>query len=239
MNVIAPDDRKAWTVAGAVALAGHVGLAALVLAWSREPAPVAPEPVVLIELPALPVAEVPAPAALPEAQSQPQEPAPQTPTTPIDVPPARMAVPSSAVTLPPPAPVPPPRAAMPAAVAPSAPPSVPAAAAASPATAADPRAKKQEADYFALISAHLNRRKTYPAEAKQARQQGVVTVRFTVDRNGSVSGASIKRSSGHEILDRATLDLLQRVAPLPRMPSTMQRDSVSLSLPIDYSLRTN
>jgi len=103
----------------------------------------------------------------------------------------------------------------------------------------DRHAKRQEADYFALVSAHLNRRKVYPAEARQARQQGVVTVRFTVDRNGSVSNAAIKRGSGHEVLDRATLDLLQRVAPLPRMPASMARDSVTLSLPIDYSLRTS
>ena len=66
-----------------------------------------------------------------------------------------------------------------------------------------------------------------------------MTVRFTVDRNGNVSGVSIKRSSGHELLDTATLELLQRVAPLPRMPTSMQRDSVTLSLPIDYSLRTS
>jgi protein TonB len=103
----------------------------------------------------------------------------------------------------------------------------------------DPRARQQEQNYFAMVSAHLNRRKVYPAEARQARQQGVVTVRFTVDRSGNVSGASIKRSSGHEVLDRATLELLGRVAPLPRMPASMQKDSVTLSLPIDYSLRTS
>ena len=103
----------------------------------------------------------------------------------------------------------------------------------------DPKARQQEADYFALVSAHLNRRKQYPVEARKARQQGVVTVRFTVDRNGNVSNTSIKRGSGHDLLDRATLDLLLRVAPLPRMPASMQRESVTLSLPIDYSLRTS
>jgi periplasmic protein TonB len=95
-----------------------------------------------------------------------------------------------------------------------------------------------EADYFSLISAHLNRRKTYPTDAKKARQEGVVVIRFTVDRGGNISGASIKRGSGHALLDQATLQLLQRVAPLPRMPASMPRDSVTLSLPIDYSLRT-
>jgi protein TonB len=118
---------------------------------------------------------------------------------------------------------------------------VPAPAIASPAPAAtaDPRARKQEADYFALLSAHLNRRKTYPVEARRAREQGVVTVRFTVDRDGNVSDVTLKRGSGHAILDEETLALVQRVAPMPRMPATMQRERLTLSLPIEYSLRTN
>lgn len=90
-----------------------------------------------------------------------------------------------------------------------------------------------------MVAAHLQRKKSYPTEAKKARQQGVVTVRFTVARDGSVSAIGIKKSSGHELLDTATLELLRRVAPLPRMPDSMERDSVTLSLPIDYSLRTD
>ena len=171
----------------------------------------------------------------PQAQAQPA-------TPPIAIPPVRAPLPINPVTLPPPAPVRQPVASpapAPAAATPA--PAIPARSSAAPSVTpgTNPRARQQEADYFSLVSAHLNRRKTYPVEARQARQQGVVTVRFTVDRNGGVSGTSIKRSSGHDVLDQATLALLQRVAPLPRMPATMQRDSVTLSLPIDYTLRTN
>lgn len=247
MNVLSlslsADDRRHWSVAGAVALAVHFGAAALVLAWVRPAEVPLPEPVVLVELPPE-AAAAPAVAAQQAAeQPQPDVVPPQSLVPPIDIPPVRAPLPSNPVTLPPPPPPMPARQAAPA----------PAVSAVNPLAVSptgtgtgtsitpgnDPRAKKQEADYFALVSAHLNRRKTYPAEARQARQQGVVTVRFTVDRAGSVSGVSIKRGSGHELLDRATLDLLQRVAPLPRMPSSMQRDSVTLSLPIDYSLRTS
>ena len=102
----------------------------------------------------------------------------------------------------------------------------------------DPKAKREEADYYALLSAHLNRKKRYPSEAKKARQQGVVTVRFTVLADGRISASSIRTSSGHDLLDQATLDLMQRVAPLPKFPRSMTKDSVTISLPIDYSLRT-
>ena len=228
-------ERRLWSASSSIAFVLHVGVAALVLAWARPAQPPIPEPVVLVELP--PEAPPTRATQQPAAQAQPEAvPQPQLPTPPIDVPLVQAPLPREVVTLPPSQAV---RAAEPAAVAaPTAPVPV---ARPEPTSVpeSDAKARKQEADYFALVSAHLNRRKTYPAEAKQARQQGVVTVRFTVDRNGNVSGTSIKRSSGHTILDQATLALLQRVAPLPRMPASMQRDSVTLSLPIDYSLRTS
>lgn len=240
---LSPEERRCWSFAGTVALAAHVGAAGMVLGWTRPAAPVPPEPVVLVELPpqAAPVA---APASLQSTrQPLPDRVRPQASPPAIETPPVHTPLPSNPVILSPPPrqeavqqadPTPADPSPAPVAVALSAPRT-----GMSATQGNDPRAKKQEADYFALVSAHLNRRKIYPAEARQARQQGIVTVRFTVDRNGGVSGVSIKRGSGHELLDRATLELLQRVAPLPRMPASMPHDSVTLSLPIDYSLRTS
>lgn len=235
------DERRAWSLAAGVALAAHAALAALVLVWSRPAVAPLPEPVVLVELPPE-AAPAPAVAAQqPVSQPQPDYVPPQVVTPPLDIPPVRAPLPKDPVVLPPPPPPLPARQAA-AAPAPAASPLVTAPTGTGTGTSAtpgtDPRAKRAEADYFSLISAHLNRRKTYPVEAKKAREEGVVTVRFTVDRNGNVSNASIRRSSGHAILDNATLQLLQRVAPLPRMPASMQRDSVTLALPIDYSLKT-
>lgn len=230
----AADDSRHWALAGGAALIAHGVVAALVLAWARGPVPPLPEPVVLVELP--PAAEaVPVEAAAPPAEPQQSAaaaaplPVPLLPAMPVRVP-----VPENPVLLPQIAQAPPAPQAAPAPAA-----AVPVAAAKAAVPASDAKARQQQVDYFALVSAHLNRRKVYPAEARQARQQGVVTVRFTVDRSGAVTGAGIKRSSGHAVLDAATLDLLQRVAPLPRMPASMPQGSVTLSLPIDYSLRTS
>jgi protein TonB len=244
---LATEDCKRWGVAGGLALVAHIGLAVLAIVVVRPHQPPTPEPVVLVDL--LPEA-APAPAAQTEAhQAEPQPryvPTPQL-TPRIEIPPVKAPLPHDPVTLPPP---PPP---LPARRIESAAPKPASAAAPAPLSVAakgtgtgtsvtpgnDPKAKQREADYFALVSAHLNRRKQYPREAKQARQQGVVTVRFTVDRGGNVSATSIKRSSGHTLLDQATLDLLIRVSPLPRMPSSMQRDSVTIAVPIEYSLKTD
>lgn len=230
----AADDSRHWALAGGAALIAHGAAAALVLVWARDPVPPLPEPVVLVDLP--PVAEaVPA-----EAAAQPAEPqqsaaaAAPLPVPPLPAMPVRTPLPENPVLLPQIAQAQPAPQAVPAPAA-----AAPVAAAKAAVPASDAKARQQQADYFALVSAHLNRRKVYPAEARQARQQGVVTVRFTVDRSGAVTGAGIKRSSGHAVLDAATLDLLQRVAPLPRMPASMPQGSVTLSLPIDYSLRTS
>ncbi len=232
---------RIWTIAGTAALALHLAIGALVLAWSRLPATVEEEPVVLIELPPLAAPAAPADPAQPSDPQQPQAKAPNMPVPPIELPPVNAPLQTNPVILPPPPQAQPQPQARPAAQpAPSlAAPSVPAASGPTNATGNDPKARQQEANYFAMVSAHLNRRKVYPPEARKARQQGVVTVRFTVDRAGNISNVSIKRSSGHEVLDQATLDLVRRVAPLPRFPSSIQRDSITLSLPIDYSLRTS
>lgn len=236
-------DRRQWQIAATVALAAHVSAAALVLSWTRPVAPREPEPVVLVELPP-PAAAAPG-AASPQAVARPQRATPPVPAPrpPVEAPPVAAPLPRDPVALPPPAAAPVARSETPAPATATASPLAVAPAATGTGTTTtpgnDPRARRQEADYFAMVSAHLNRRKVYPAEARRARQQGVVTVRFTVDRQGGVTAVSIKRGSGHEVLDRATLDLVRRVVPLPPMPPSMPRDSLTLSLPIDYSLRTS
>lgn len=233
---------RLWSGAGAAALAAHGAALALVLYWAVPSEPPLPEQVMEIELPPA-TAPVPAAAAAPAPQAQVQPAAPSLIAPPLDVPPVNAPLPREVVAVAPPK-------AQPAAPQPlAAPAPLPAAAApavravaAGPVTAPgsdDPRAKKQEMDYFAQVSAHLNRRKTYPAEAKKAGQQGVVTVRFTVDRLGGVSAVALKRGSGHDVLDQTTLDLVRRVAPYPRIPASLHRESVTLALPIDYSLRTD
>lgn len=244
-----------WLGAGAASLVVHAALIGVVaVGFSHIASAPEIEPVVVVELPPLPaIAETrstsPVPSPVDRSRPTAQDlVTPSTPVPPIEVPRVNSPLPSNPITLPPPEqPLPAPARAQPA---PTAAPVPLPAAAPTPATAGssnvqtstpgnDPKAKAAEADYFSLVSAHLKRRKQYPAEAKKAQQQGVVTVRFTVSRDGQVSGVSIKKSSGHPLLDQATLNLMQRVAPLPRFPRSMTKDSVTVSLPIDYSLRTS
>ncbi|MBS7670242.1 energy transducer TonB family protein [Croceicoccus gelatinilyticus] len=238
------DDKRLWTAAAVGALALHGAALAAVLLVRAEDAPPLPEPVMEVEMqPHGPAEEAtsasadpapPAPEMQPVAQELPTYLAPE-----IDIPEVQAPLPPDPVRLPPPVKVqtaaPAPRIAQVPTPQPAAKPAA-VSQGAGDAPGDDPRAKKKAADYYRLLMAHLQRKKKYPSEAKKAGQQGVVTVRFTIDRSGNVTTSAIKNSSGHDLLDTATLDLMQRVSPLPPIPKEMGRESLTIALPIDYAL---
>jgi protein TonB len=82
--------------------------------------------------------------------------------------------------------------------------------------------------------AHLERRRNYPAGARSRREEGIVHVRFRVAVDGTVSGATLVRSSGHAELDREALSLVARASPLPPPPSGAP---VNVTAPVRFRLR--
>lgn len=93
--------------------------------------------------------------------------------------------------------------------------------------------------YFSQISAWIDANKDYPGEVKKRKQQGTVTVRFSINRDGELLNASIRKSSGHALLDQAALATLSRANPFPPIPAFMNRQTLSIVVPIDYSLIQN
>lgn len=90
--------------------------------------------------------------------------------------------------------------------------------------------------YAGLISAWLNRNKRYPKRARRRGHQGLVTVRFTVDRTGRVLSSDIVRSSGHTALDDEVRALMRR-GPMPRMPKAMKQARMTMTVPIRFQLQ--
>lgn len=83
----------------------------------------------------------------------------------------------------------------------------------------------------------LQRYKRYPAEAQARGVQGVAQLAFSVDRHGGVHRARIVRSSGSSLLDRATMQLIQRAQPLPPPPPEVRGAEIAIVVPISYNLR--
>jgi len=84
---------------------------------------------------------------------------------------------------------------------------------------------------------HLQQYKRYPSGAQGKREQGVVLLGFSVDRNGRVLAHRIVQSSGHADLDQEVMDMIVRAQPLPAFPPSMTQSELDLTVPIHFSLR--
>jgi len=93
------------------------------------------------------------------------------------------------------------------------------------------------AAYVAALLKHLNRFKRYPESAKLRHEQGVVSLRFSIDRHGNVMASSIIRGSGHKALDEEVLAAVNRADPLPRIPDIFGRERLDLVVPVEFVLR--
>jgi periplasmic protein TonB len=91
--------------------------------------------------------------------------------------------------------------------------------------------------YFARVQAHLSRHQNYPAEARASGNAGVARVVFSLGRDGRVLAASLARSSGHDVLDRAALAMVRRAAPFPPFPSEIAASRLEMGAPIRFDLR--
>jgi periplasmic protein TonB len=226
-----------------LALALHAAGAALLLQWDYSSDSIADAPVIMIELATVPVAPDIAPTELPPGPRQTEaqlESEPQNPTKNAEIrldlaregelparPPTQVeklkekkskqqlaslaSAPSTADQ----------RAARAAAQAPGA-------------TSHNPDAIPS---WKSALVARLERYKRYPAEAQSRGEYGVAQLAFSVDRGGGVHHAHIVRGSGSSSLDRETLALVERAAPMPPPPPEVVGAQIPIVVPIRYSAR--
>lgn len=87
------------------------------------------------------------------------------------------------------------------------------------------------------LFAQIERYKRYPAEAQSRGDRGVVRLAFSVDRQGGVHNARVVGSSGSQLLDRETLAMIERAAPLPAPPDELPGARIAIVVPISYNIR--
>ena len=98
----------------------------------------------------------------------------------------------------------------------------------------DPGAKR---DYMSQIAALLMRQRRYPRRARSRGEEGVGELLFVLGANGHVLRAELTSSSGHLLLDKEILALLERAAPLPPIPPEVGVQQMTLRVPIAFNLR--
>ncbi|MCB8821821.1 energy transducer TonB [Microvirga rosea] len=93
------------------------------------------------------------------------------------------------------------------------------------------------ANWRGAVSAHLNRAKRYPAEARQRREEGTVRLSFVIDRSGRVLSYKIVGSSGSAAIDEEAIAMIQRASPLPAPPAEVAGAQIPLTVPLQFYLR--
>ena len=262
--VLPPDsefskDLRRWALSAAIVVAAHGGLAAGYILMPPETSQGAPQaPSVIMDMAPTPVAPAsqvdlaPGPDMV-EAQPPPDQPPPPEPEVLDPLP--KIEAPA-VVTLPIQEPKPKPPDEQPVEK-PETKPDAPKIEQQTPAprTTAAPRSDTQTApvprapsvgsvqeqaalaNWRDLVVARLQQAKRYPSTAEANREQGTVTLSFSVDRNGRVLARNVARGSGYSALDQEVMALILRAQPLPPFPPIMQQQVINLTVPIRFSLR--
>jgi protein TonB len=247
-----------WGACLAIMLALHAGAAWVVLQRTIVPElpPPPPEAIMLDMAPEAPVPPPPSAAAPltpppPPPPASPPEPAPEPLLTPPVLPSPPVSKPE--VVLPP---RPPRRPARPRPVArppirpiqelppqpvapatPTMPPTTPPTTPTAPVSAQAAPPSNAVPGWRGELIGRLQRAKRYPDVARSRGDQGVAMATFTMDRSGHVLSVSIVRSSGSSALDEEALAMIRRADPLPRIPAELPGDTVTLTVPVTFSLR--
>ena len=198
-------------------------------------------------------------APKPEPAPQPLE-RPAPPASPRQAPrkaeaPRATAAPAAAmreVAIPPPVAVPPAVPASDAGLAPMARPEVAAASTAAappavsapavpaaPSAAATPRGEAEPGtlrQYQLAIVVAARKFKRYPLVARDNNWEGKAEVRLVIGASGTIVSLQVKKSSGHEVLDKVALDMVARAMPLTPIPPALRGREFAIEVPVVFSL---
>jgi periplasmic protein TonB len=90
--------------------------------------------------------------------------------------------------------------------------------------------------YEQEVTRWVERQRDYPLAARRRGLEGTAIVRLRLRADGSLVQAQIVRDTGHAILDRAAIGMVERAAPYPGVPGEFGGSSVEVLVPIQFSL---
>ena len=90
---------------------------------------------------------------------------------------------------------------------------------------------------LALIGA-AKRLKHYPAQAIDRGIEGRVDVRLVIGADGAPAAVVVKRSSGHEVLDRQAVDTMRRATAATPVPPALRNREIVVEIPLLYELKS-
>jgi protein TonB len=95
---------------------------------------------------------------------------------------------------------------------------------------------KAEAQYQDQILSLIESNKFYPKRAKKMRQEGDVSVAFTLNRDGSIQNLKVLDETAPSLLKRAALKAIQLSALFPPFPNEFSRSTRTFETKLSYKL---
>lgn len=99
-----------------------------------------------------------------------------------------------------------------------------------------PKQKAIKNHYLAKVRSTIEHRKKYPRSAKRLRQQGVVSIRFTIYKDGHIGAIALMKKSSYTKLNQAAINILKRIGAFAPIPKELAKSTLSLTVPIRYKI---
>jgi len=81
------------------------------------------------------------------------------------------------------------------------------------------------------------RYKRYPRIAMDNGWEGRSEVRMVIGANGMITSLTVRTGAGHEVLDKAALDMIRSAKPLIPIPSALRGREFTVDIPVVFSLK--
>ncbi|QPF88123.1 energy transducer TonB [Bradyrhizobium genosp. L] len=95
--------------------------------------------------------------------------------------------------------------------------------------------KRARETWQKVLMAHLDKHKKYPTD--RALKSAEIYVRFTLDRLGHVLDMAIEKGSGDAAFDQAALAMVKRSDPVPAPPPLVADEGLSFTLPVIFRVK--
>ena len=91
-------------------------------------------------------------------------------------------------------------------------------------------------NYSNLLRTHIAKHKKYPRIAQRRKMQGEVVIAIQIGGDGSLISKNIQKSSGHSVLDKEGMNMMEKSKPFPVPPDTLKNSVTNVVVPIAFNL---
>lgn len=90
--------------------------------------------------------------------------------------------------------------------------------------------------WHASVVRQLEEEKDYPFMSRRQKEEGVILIAISIDRQGHITSTTLLQASAHDRLNEEAIDLMDRVGALPAPPPELTGEVFHLVVPIEFFL---